>query len=544
MSTQHEDDREVPAPDEPEAAAVSDDDWRDTERWLDEWTRRVAEPDEPAPEPDRSGDTSGSVPADETPAGDGANPSLQQAAANNWPAGYVPPPSPAYAADGRPHVPFVRSSPPPRPTVSPAPPAASPAPAAVSPAPSPPPPPPPPSPDTGLRTAPRSRGRERAGQLLFAGLAVAVVALASGALLALGDDGGGPATVELGQTARVDAGTTVRSGARTRPLAAGDAVVAGDVVQAPTDGSVTIDLEGGGVVRFDTGASVTFIDEAIDPESGELDGDSEPVLQILAGRAWVNPADDTPVEVRLPGGRATTTANPLAIECPGDCSLQAPAAGVAIDTDSGGDAAPAPTEIVTLRADGSMSLATGSPDTAWAQQNLDADRTAGLREPEPGDEPGVVASAVLDGVYPVRIEVVGPPEGDPLPDALLYGAGEAYTLELHADGSACPPTSCQVPVTAPDGASGTADVRGGALAVTFSQPIDCYDETRNNVVVAGIGTTTVTGTLQVSAVTQDGTRWRVTASAGTGTVSTTLTTPCNPGDVLGTSTSPTSVTVG
>ncbi len=103
MSRQHEDDREVPAPDEPEAAAVSDDDWRDTERWLDEWTRRVAEPDEPAPEPDRSGDTSGSVPADETPAGDGGDPSLQQAAANNWPAGYVPPPSPAYAADGGPH---------------------------------------------------------------------------------------------------------------------------------------------------------------------------------------------------------------------------------------------------------------------------------------------------------------------------------------------------------------------------------------------------------------------------------------------------------
>jgi hypothetical protein len=534
VSTQHEDDRDVPAPAsaEPEPAAVSDEDWHETERWLDEWTRRVADPDDPAPVPGRSGDTSGPVPADEPPDGDGADRSPQPEAADTWPAGYVPPPSPAYAADGRPHGPFVRASPPPRPVAAPAPTA-----------PPPPAPPPSPPPDAGLRAVPRSRGRERAGHLLFLGLAVIVVALASGALLALGDDGG-PATVELGESARVDAGTTVRSGARTRPLGPGEAVVAGDVVQAPTDGSVTIDLEGGGVVRFDTGASVTFIDEAIDPESGELDGDSEPVLQILAGRAWVNPADDTPVEVRLPGGRATTTANPLAIECPGDCSLQAPAAGVAIDTDSGGDAAPAPTEIVTLRADGSMSLATGSPDTAWAQQNLDADRTAGLREPEPGDEPGVVASAVLDGVYPVRIEVVGPPEGDPLPDALLYGAGETYTLELHADGSACPPTSCQVPVTAPDGASGTADVRGGALAVTFSQPIDCYDETRNNVVVAGIGTTTVTGTLQVSAVAQDGTRWRVTASAGTGTVSTTLTTPCNPGDVLGMSTSPTSVTVG
>ena len=99
-------------------------------------------------------------------------------------------------------------------------------------------------------------------------------------------------------------------------------------------------------------------------------------------------------------------------------------------------------------------------------------------------------------------------------------------------------------MTAPDGASGSAQVSGGTIAVTFAQPIDCYDETRDNVVVAGIGTTTVTGTLQVSSVAQDGTRWRVMASAGTGTVSTTLTTPCNPGDVLGTSTSQTSVTVG
>ena len=156
----------------------------------------------------------------------------------------------------------------------------------------------------------------------------------------------------------------------------------------------------------------------------------------------------------------------------------------------------------------------------------------------------MLASAVLDGAYPVRIEVVGPPGGDPLPEALVYGAGETYTLELQADGTACPPTSCQVPVTAPDGASGSAQVSGGTIAITFSQPIDCYDETRDNVVVAGIGTTTVTGTLQVSSVAQDGTRWRVMASAGTGTVSTTLTTPCNPGDVLGTSTSPTSVTVG
>jgi hypothetical protein len=542
VSTQNEDDRQVPGSGKPELdvpqPAVTDADWKDTERWLDEWSRRVSEADDPGPEDGRSADPPEPAPADPALADDDARRGPPRAAANSWPAGYVPPPSPAYAAGKRPHVPFARSGPPPRPVVPPTPPA-------TSPPPTPPTPPTPPSrsPDAAPGTAPRWRGQVRAGHLLSAVLAVAVVALASAALLARGDDGG-PETVELGQVAAVDAGTTVRSGARTRPLSAGDAVAAGDVVQAPRDGSVPIDLDGGGVVRVDTGASLTFIDDAIDPETGELDGDSEPVLEILAGRAWVNPSDDIPLEVRLPGGRATTAANPLAIECPGDCTLHAPAAGVAIDTASGGDAAPAPTEVVTLRADGTMSLATASPETPWARQNLDADRAAGQPEPELGDEPGVVASAVLDGVHPVRIEIVGAPGGDPLPDALVYGPGETYTLELQADGRACPPTSCQVPVTAPDGASGTAEVGGGTIAVTFSQQIDCFDETRSNVVVAGIGTTTVTGTLQVGAVVQDGTRWRVTASAGTGTVSTTLTTPCNTGDVLGTSTSPTAMTLG
>ena len=60
MSTQHDDDRDVPAPDapdEPEPAAVSENDWRETERWLDEWTRRVTEPDDPSPVPGPPGDT-------------------------------------------------------------------------------------------------------------------------------------------------------------------------------------------------------------------------------------------------------------------------------------------------------------------------------------------------------------------------------------------------------------------------------------------------------------------------------------------------------
>ena len=506
---------------------MSPDDWRDTERWLDEWTQRSPEPDAP--------DSESEPPADPPPDRDrpegptSPHPGEPEpVAAGMWSSVYVPPPSPAYAPGGPPTPQFTRSTPPPRP--------------AAPKAPTPPAPPPPP-PDAGLRVTPVSRGRQRVGQLLFAGLALAVAALASITLLMLdGDDSPDPVT--LGDVSAAEPGATVRTGAASRPLEAGEEIVAGDVVQAPSTGSVTVDLEGGGVVRFDTGASVTFTDEAIDAETGERDGASEPTLQVLAGRAWVNPADGTTVEVRLPGGRATTVANPVAIECPGDCTLHAPAAGVDIDSDGGADAAPIPTELVTLRADGTMTLGVDAAETAWARQNLDADRSAGLSDPEPGDEPGVVASAVFDGIYPFRIDVTGAPTGDPLPEALLYGAGESYELELAADGSACPPTSCELPMSAADGATGTAEVGGGTVTVTFTQPINCYDESRDNVVVAAIGTTTVTATLTVGDVAQDGPRWRIGSSSGSGTVSTTLTTPCNAGDVLGTSSSPTSITVG
>ena len=51
-------------------------------------------------------------------------------------------------------------------------------------------------------------------------------------------------------------------------------------------------------------------------------------------------------------------------------------------------------------------------------------------------------------------------------------------------------------------------------------------------------------TLQVDSVALDRTRWRIVSASGTGTVATTLSTPCNPGDVLGTSTSQTTVTAG
>ena len=371
-----------------------------------------------------------------------------------------------------------------------------------------------------------------------------MAALASITLLMLDGDGN-PDPVTLGDVSAAEPGSTVRTGAASRPLEAGEAIVAGDVVQAPSTGSVTVDLEGGGVVRFDTGASVTFTDEAIDAETGERDGASEPTLQVLAGRAWVNPADGTTVEVRLPGGRATTVANPVAIECPGDCTLHAPAAGVDIDSDGGADAAPIPTELVTLRADGTMTLGVGRgrdrPGRARTSTPTGAPACpTPSRATSPASWRRRCSTASIRSTSTSR----GLPRETRCPRRCCTGAGESYELELAADGSACPPTSCELPVSAADGATGTAEVGGGTVTVTFTQPINCYDESRDNVVVAAIGTTTVTATLTVGDVAQDGPRWRIGTSSGSGTVSTTLTTPCNPGDVLGTSSSPTSITVG
>jgi hypothetical protein len=140
--------------------------------------------------------------------------------------------------------------------------------------------------------------------------------------------------------------------------------------------------------------------------------------------------------------------------------------------------------------------------------------------------------------------VVGPPAGDPIPRALRYPEGETYAVDLTADGSACEPDSCNVPVTSDATASGTARVGDGEVALTFSLPIDCYDQSHTRVVRPDIGTTAVEVAAMVEAVEFDGARWLVRRFSGTGTVAATLESACNPRDQLGTSTSPISVAAG
>ena len=558
MSRQHDDARDlsrVPGDDagSPDAPGEPDESWLETKRWLDEWGDPAdsgATPGEdvppgqlrpsetwwsPEPDPDPAAASAtvgeaepGTAPVDDPAAGgrhdDAGRDSAEQPQEppGGWPPGYVPPSSPAYSPrTGAPQ--YFRSRPGP---------GAVPAPAELE-----------RDPMVGLTDQPLPPPSHRAGQLLFLGLAIVFVMVAAAALLTL--QGDKAATVyTFGEVTDVSAGTTVQVGDEQRELAVGDAVEAGSVVQAPTDGAVAIDLGDRGVVRFDSGARLAFLDDSADPQTGASDGDSAPAIEVATGRAWINPADGAGVTVRVTGGAVTTGANPVAVECAGECSIEAPAGGATIDSDSGSRAQPVAGEVVTVRADTSLALGDGTQVTPWAQQNLDADGSAGLAEPEPGDELGVRASAVLDGSYPFRIDVVGDPQGDTLPSALVYSAGETYSLTLGAAGSACPPVACDVAVTAAEGASGSARVADGTVTLSFAQQIDCYDESYTSVVVPGIGSTTVQATATVGGVIDDNGRWRISSFAGTGTISTTLETRCNDGDTLGTSTSATTVTGG
>ncbi|MBN2621944.1 MAG: hypothetical protein JXA83_01190 [Acidimicrobiales bacterium] len=454
-------------------------------------------------------------------------------------AGYTPPPSPAYAPNPprleRPRVP----APAPAPAGADAAEAGPAGPADAA---------------TAVRDAPPPSAGERAAkqgwQLLYVGLALVVVAVAASALVVLRSDGGDTATT-FGRVAAVSGGVVVRpggEGAGERLLEEGETVHAGWTVETTGDGTVALDLDGGGIVRFDAGATVSFTDLAVDPVAGEAapPAGSLPTIQLTAGRAWLNPAGDTEaaaIEVHVPGAIVTSSGTPVALDCSASCSIEAPAGGgvVAIDGDAGTDIAA--NEVVTVAPSDAPTAALTEAPSTWAQQNLDADRKAGLPEVDVGDAAvGIMASAVLDGAYTIDLDVVGEPSGDAIPEALQYPAGQSYTLSLTADASACDPGPCRVPVVAADGASGSAQVTDGTVALSLSQPIDCYDEGHTAVVVPGIGTATVVATVEVTDAAHDGDRWRVASFDGAGTVGAMLDTACNPSDVLGTSSSRIAVT--
>jgi hypothetical protein len=386
--------------------------------------------------------------------------------------------------------------------------------------------------------APPARADRR--RLLLAGLAVVVVAAVVAGFLVTrsGDDEPG---LTLGEVGESIGNAVVRTGPgeEARPLEEGETVLAGWVVEA-VGGAVAIDLAGGGVVRFDTGAELTFTDLARDPETGEVEGESDPVIEVEGGRTWFNPAGEAAsaeIPLRIPDGEVTTEGNPVAVDCSASCSVEAPGGGVLLTTGDQ-ELSPAPNEVVTIEGAGTLALDSGSSPSSWAQQNLDADAEADLPPPDTVEGGGVKALGTFDGTYELTLTVTGPPGGDAIPEELKYQQGEVFDVSLIVDGAACAAPPCDVGVSANDGAAGTAHVESGAVTLDVTQPIDCFDEAFTTVVVAGIGVTTVHADLSVTDVRQDDGRWVATAVEGTGTLAATLTTPCNEGETLGTATSP------
>jgi hypothetical protein len=378
--------------------------------------------------------------------------------------------------------------------------------------------------------------KRRRRWLVPAAALVVVAALAVGAFVVLGggDGDGGYAFGTVG-TATGDA--TVRVGGDdARPLEEGETVKPGWVIVAPGEAAVTLELTGGGVVRADSGATLSFVDLA--ERSGE-GGEPAPAIEVAAGRTWVNPANEassSAVVLQIPDATVVTTGNPVAVDCTQACSVEAPAGGVTLTTRADLDASPAPNEIVTVSGADALGLVTGTAPSAWAGQNTNADNEDGLPAPTPVESAGVKGTAAANGTYRLELTVDGNPTGDPIPSELTFELGQTYTVDLVVDGSSCVAVPCDVPVTANDGASGTARVEGGTVNLSFTQPIDCYDETMTSVVVPDIGTTAVQASLRISEVVLAGDRWEATALDGSGTVAATLATPCNPGETLGTST--------
>jgi hypothetical protein len=468
--------------------------------------------------------------------GSGVPPSWRPPSSGQWPAPPPAPPDwPPPPAAERPSAPSEIWTPRPGRSTEPAPPLAPLSPAYSTPA-SPaytaaPPSGPPPLVETS--EPPRHRRR-----WLFAGLGVlAVAALAAGAFVLL-RGGSGDEVYVFGTVGSAAGDVMVHPGDdEPRPLVEGESIEAGWVIEAPGASAVAVDLADGGVVRFDSGATLTFVDRA--ETSG--DGDPRPAIEMDGGRTWLNPAGDGPsadIALDIPAASVALSGNPVALDCTSTCTVEAPGGGVAVTTDGDLDAAPGPNESLQVKDESTLAVTTAAGPSAWAQQNLDADSQAGLRAPEPVDAPGIKGTAVVDGTYVLTLTVTGDPSGDAIPSELTFMNGKQFTVNLVVDGSGCVTVPCDVSVTADDGATGTARIEGGTMNLSFTQPINCYDETFTNVVVPSIGTTAVQAQLTITDVTQDGERWVASAVDGEGTVAANLTTRCNEGETLGTSTSP------
>ena len=380
-----------------------------------------------------------------------------------------------------------------------------------------------PAPSTDEQGSPRPRRR----RLVLAAAAAGVGVLAAAALaVAGGDEAQGGYTFGTVATA---AGALVRTSedAAARPLVDGEAVLAGWVLEAAGD-SGAVELEGGGVLRFDRGARLAFRDAG----GGTGGRRPRPAIAVRAGRAWLNPGGDTAsTGVVLTTGSLTvaTSGNPVGVDCTSACSVEVPAGGVEVE---GGDVVvrPAAGEVV-VDGDEVVVRASGAP-SEWALANLADDDGAGLPAPRPRDGDGVAADALPATFYALDLTVTGPGEGGDLGAGITWHPGEQLTLDASVDTPACPALPCSTRIssfdrvergTGPDRA-GLLRVGDGRLAVSLDRQIGCPDASTGGVGRV-VGASTLTADLAVTESTYDRStgRWTATALAGTGTVAVTVT---------------------
>jgi hypothetical protein len=383
---------------------------------------------------------------------------------------------------------------------------------------------------------PQAERRGRRKLALVALGVVAVLALVGGLVAVLRGGGSESKGFSFGQISATGhtASVVTETGADGRTPEVGEDVLAGWVIASKGDDGVTIDLDGGGVMRFDRDAKLTFSD------LGRRGGSHKPAVQIDGGRTWINPAGQLgakSITFNVPGGTVATSGNPIAIDCTSACSIEAPAGGVTLTTTGGSVATPGENEKVTIESGDNLSLVTSAGPSDWAQKNLDADKDAHVRAPGDSDTVGVKAGAHVDGAYVLNIKITSEPTGDAIPEDLKYHVADGtYSANLTIDGSACVTLPCDLTVTSTEGATGTARIADGSLTLTLVQPVNCTDG-NGNVVMANVGNDTVQATMPVIDARLAGDHWRAVGYQGTGTIAATLSTPCSPDMTLGTATS-------
>jgi hypothetical protein len=371
---------------------------------------------------------------------------------------------------------------------------------------------PPPQPDADDGDGPQSRYP----RWLLPAAALAVVAALGLAAAVLVTGGGGEATSEVG-TVRFASGARVRTsdGSEPRALEDGEAVLYGWSVEAGDGPGVTIDLAGGGVLRFDGGATLTFT------AASEF-GEPRPSVDIAGGRTWFNPtgSESDALVLRTDVITLSSTRNPVALDCTVDCTVEAPAGGVNVSAEPGVNVAPATDEALTVTSDGGLAVRTIPQPSAWTHANLEADAVA-LPAPEPAPLDGVTAGAVPAAAYAFDLAVTSDGEGAALDPSVMFWRGQTAHYEATIDTGSCAQVPCDVTVAATSERvattlrlSGSFHIADRSMALTLNRPVDCPGSASRS---AGTVTITVDMTVSEAAYDESSQRWIATVMGGPGT---------------------------